>query len=81
MTPQHEMPGLKAGFWSTVTAAIIGGWGTTVRLLIVFTLLALLVSGVLIATDGNVIGIRPVAGAPRPPTSHALADCLEGRPR
>lgn len=55
MTPHHETPGHKATFWSTVTAAVHGGWGPTLRLLSIFALLALLVAGTSALTGGNEI--------------------------
>jgi hypothetical protein len=41
MASTRRVPGteLRAGLWSTVTAAVQGGWGQTVRLVIILAAL------------------------------------------
>lgn len=51
-------PRSKAGMWSTVTAAVEGGWGSTVRLLTLLIPLGALVLGLAVATgESDLVGL------------------------
>lgn len=45
-----------AGLWSAITMAINGGWGTTLRMLILLTVLGAIAIGIIVAVGDGPVG-------------------------
>ncbi|GAB2709223.1 hypothetical protein BKA24_002542 [Microbacterium marinum] len=59
-TPNPKKAETKAGMWSTITAAVEGGWGATGRLVVILAVVAAAIVAVILVSGGGAVmmGLR-----------------------
>lgn len=54
-TPVPKKPERKAGMWTTISSAVDGGWGSTVRLVVIFAMITVAVVSVALVTGDSTV--------------------------